>query len=276
MPSRAVPKVLIADDDRDVLSLLTHQCAAMGFEVRTASNGLQALLVAGRMGPDVLIADVNMPELDGLAVCGRLLDPSRKRMDVVIVSGGSSEEMVERCESFGAFYVKKGLNFLNDVRSALLEIFPEMSGSVDSGSSRPLPQVHVRQRPIVLVVDDDPDIADFLHSRLRKFGADMLHAQSGAEGFRLACRHRPNLIVSDFHMSDGDGLFLLRRLQADPGASGIPVILLTGREIDVAIKHELTRAVPLKSGGLRIIRKAPDMTELFDAMQRFLPVPAAM
>jgi CheY-like chemotaxis protein len=276
MTSNAVPKVLIADDDRDVLSLLSHQCASMGFEVRTASNGLQALLIAGRMGPDVLIADVNMPELDGLAVCGRLLDPERKDMEVVIVSGGRSAEIVERCESFGAVYVRKGLNFLNDVRDALVEIFPEMGGDANPAAARPLPQVNVRQRPIVLLVDDDPDVADFLRSRLRKFGADMVHAGSGAEGFRLACRHRPNIIVSDFHMPGGDGLFLLRRLQADPSASGIPVLLLTGRDIDVAMKHELTRAVPLKSGGLRIIRKAPDMMELFDALQRFLPVPAPL
>ena len=68
------PKMLIADDDPDILRLLAERCKALGFEVETARNGIKALIVARRSHPDILILDVNMPEADGLSVCVRLLE----------------------------------------------------------------------------------------------------------------------------------------------------------------------------------------------------------
>ncbi len=58
-----VPKILIADDDRGIARFLATRCAKMGFEVQTAANGLQALIMARQNHPDVLIVDINMPEL---------------------------------------------------------------------------------------------------------------------------------------------------------------------------------------------------------------------
>ena len=66
--------MLIADDDPAIVKMLAARCAGMGFEVETATNGLQALIKANRSHPDIMIIDVNMPEADGLTVCARLLD----------------------------------------------------------------------------------------------------------------------------------------------------------------------------------------------------------
>src|SRR5471032_2419055 len=103
--------MLIADDDPAIVRLLAERCTRVGFEVETAANGIQALIKANRTHPDILIIDVNMPEADGLAVCARLLDPSRKSLNVVVVTGSRETETVERCEGFGAFYVRKGPEF---------------------------------------------------------------------------------------------------------------------------------------------------------------------
>jgi PleD family two-component response regulator len=75
LPSSVTPRILIADDDPSIVRLLADHCARMGFDVDTASNGIQALLKASRTEPDTLVIDVNMPEVDGLSVCARLLDP---------------------------------------------------------------------------------------------------------------------------------------------------------------------------------------------------------
>jgi CheY-like chemotaxis protein len=102
------PKVLIADDDPGIVRFLTNRCAKLGFEVQTAANGLQALIMATQNRRDVLIIDINMPEVEGLSVCLRTLHPDKTPINVVVITASSNPETVERCESFGAFYARKG------------------------------------------------------------------------------------------------------------------------------------------------------------------------
>jgi CheY-like chemotaxis protein len=124
------PKMLIADDDRAILRLLADRCASVGFEVETATDGLQALIKANRSHPDILVIDVNMPEADGLAVCGRLLDPSKEPMDVIVITGRPGTETVERCDGLGASYVCKGPKFWSGLEAALTESFPLMAHKI--------------------------------------------------------------------------------------------------------------------------------------------------
>ena len=84
------------------------------------------MLKASRNKPDILVIDVNMPEVDGLSVCAHLLDPDRKPLHVVVVTGSRDPETVERCKGFGAFYAHKGIGFWSDLELALTEIYPEM------------------------------------------------------------------------------------------------------------------------------------------------------
>lgn len=71
--ARTASKILIADDDPCVLRAVADRCVRMGFDVETASNGLQVLIKAAQWQPDVLLLDVHMPEVDGLSaldICG--------------------------------------------------------------------------------------------------------------------------------------------------------------------------------------------------------------
>jgi two-component system, OmpR family, response regulator MprA len=67
-------RVLVVDDDPPLRRMLERTLAAEGFEVTVASDGGGALLAAERSAPDVIVLDVGMPVLDGLAVCRRLRD----------------------------------------------------------------------------------------------------------------------------------------------------------------------------------------------------------
>jgi two-component system response regulator MprA len=67
-------RVLVADDDPPLRRMLERTLAAEGFEVTVAADGGAALLAAERSAPDVIVLDVAMPVLDGLAVCRRLRD----------------------------------------------------------------------------------------------------------------------------------------------------------------------------------------------------------
>jgi two-component system response regulator MprA len=65
-------RVLVVDDDPPLRRMLERTLAAEGFEVTLAADGGAALLAAERSAPDVIVLDVAMPALDGLAVCRRL------------------------------------------------------------------------------------------------------------------------------------------------------------------------------------------------------------
>ena len=65
-------RVLVVDDDPPLQRMLTRTLSAEGFQVTVAGDGGTALAAAERFAPDVIVLDVAMPTLDGLAVCRRL------------------------------------------------------------------------------------------------------------------------------------------------------------------------------------------------------------
>jgi len=76
-------RVLIVDDEEDIIDLLKYNLQKDGHEVLTASNGLEALEVASQNKPELIILDVMMPELDGMETCSRLREDP-KMNDVII------------------------------------------------------------------------------------------------------------------------------------------------------------------------------------------------
>jgi CheY-like chemotaxis protein len=261
------PKVLIADDDPSVVRLLADRCARLGFEVETAANGIQALIKANRSHPDVMIIDVNMPEADGLTVCAHLLDPSRRSLNVVVVTGSRETDTVERCEGFGVCYVRKGPGFWNSLDVAITGLFPSMVERIKELQQQPT-GAEMRERPRVLAIDDDPAIMKFLSSRLGKCGVDLLFASDIGQGYRMACRETPGVIISDYFLPNGGIPYLLSRLRTTPATQNIPVFVLTGRDLDEITQQSLMREVCGKFGVARIFKKSFDTDELFGALQK--------
>lgn len=84
------------------------------------------------------------------------------------------------------------------------------------------------ERALILVVDDEATIRDLLAGALRFAGFEVETAASGAEAVRAAASSRPDVILLDVMMPDGDGFEVARLLRAGPG--GIPVVFLTARD----------------------------------------------
>ena len=62
-------KILLVDDEPDILEIISYNLKSIGFEVFTASNGVKALKKAKSILPDLIILDVMMPEMDGIETC---------------------------------------------------------------------------------------------------------------------------------------------------------------------------------------------------------------
>jgi CheY-like chemotaxis protein len=262
------PKILIADDDPAIVRLLADRGVKMGFKVETASNGIQLLIKARQYNPDVLIVDVNMPELDGLSVCAQLLEPNCKPVEVVVVTGYSHADTVERCESMGAFYVRKGADFWKRIRAALEEIYPAMADKIGEAIAL-VEDTKVPEHPRVLVVDDDPDIIQFFASRLGKFGIDALYAPDAVQGYKIARKEKPAVIIADNFMPNGDAKFLLHRLRSTPVTGSIPVVVISGRKLDELTEQNLKREISGRPGAVRVLKKSFDTDELFGTLQKF-------
>jgi CheY-like chemotaxis protein len=67
-----LPSILVVDDDRDTRDTLRALLLMEGHEVRGAADGATALRLAAERAPDVVLLDINMPLMDGYAVCRRL------------------------------------------------------------------------------------------------------------------------------------------------------------------------------------------------------------
>ncbi|MFM8372080.1 MAG: response regulator transcription factor, partial [Bacteroidota bacterium] len=65
-------KILIVDDEPDILEFLKYNLKREGYDVVTAPDGKQALAVAAAEKPDLIILDIMMPEMDGVEACNRL------------------------------------------------------------------------------------------------------------------------------------------------------------------------------------------------------------
>jgi two-component system, OmpR family, response regulator len=80
----------------------------------------------------------------------------------------------------------------------------------------------------LLVVDDEATILELLSGSLRLAGFEVMTASSGAEAVRAAASGRPDLVLLDVMMPDGDGFEALRRIRS--GGGEVPVIFLTARD----------------------------------------------
>lgn len=88
-------KVLVVDDDPDIVELLQYNLKKEGYEVSVAENGRKAIEVAQVVKPDVILMDVMMPVLDGIAACRQLRDMNDFRHTHIIFLTARSEEFSE-------------------------------------------------------------------------------------------------------------------------------------------------------------------------------------
>jgi len=86
------PRILIVDDEPDLLTVLRFGLGAAGFDVAQASDGEQALSLARQLMPDLMILDLMLPRMDGYKVCRALkFDERYKHIPIFILSARSGE-----------------------------------------------------------------------------------------------------------------------------------------------------------------------------------------
>ncbi len=230
--------VLVVEDEPQIAWLLKARLLSAGFKVIVSDRGHDALAVARRVRPDVITLDHRLPDVEGLGLLEILRhDPETKAARVLMVSGADVREEALRAGA-SAFLLKPltTSSFLASVEALL----KERQGS----------------RGRVLVVDDDPQITAICAEVLSNQGFDVDRAGSVAEATACIARKRPELLLLDVSLPDGDGFRFFETLKADRAGGPMSVIFISARS-DTSAK---VRA--LKLGGDDYLTKPFDALEL--------------
>jgi len=104
-----MPRILIAEDEKDIRELIAFTLRFAGFDVLLATNGVEAVEVAETERPDLVILDVRMPRMSGYEACRRLKEnPQTASLPVVFLSAkGQDSEIQQGLESGAEEYILK-------------------------------------------------------------------------------------------------------------------------------------------------------------------------
>jgi DNA-binding response OmpR family regulator len=107
-------RILVVDDIPDNVTMLTAHLASKGYQTLKAFNGIQALRIAVKERPDLIMLDVNMPQLSGLDICAQLKQREEtENIPVILVTAHSDAEDIVRGFEVGADdYLIKPYNYL--------------------------------------------------------------------------------------------------------------------------------------------------------------------
>ena len=102
-------RVLIVDDDPDIVRLVTYNLSHAGYEIQTASTGRQALELVQKQPPDLIVLDLMLPDVDGMEVCRTLRQqiPSRRIPILMLTARGEEIDRVVGFELGADDYVSK-------------------------------------------------------------------------------------------------------------------------------------------------------------------------
>ena len=116
-------KVLVADDDKILLHLVSARLKASGWEVQTAVDAMQAFMMALRGKPDVIVLDINMPGGKGTEALAKIRGSTKTMMiPVLVVSGSIDPEDEARMRKLGvAGYLTKPID-VDVLHQRLVEI----------------------------------------------------------------------------------------------------------------------------------------------------------
>ncbi len=234
-------RVLLVNDNPHEGRRLRQAIEKEGFSVYEGANKEDAIDLARRFRPNIIVIDVVMPEIDGTYLVKVLReDPETKEIPIIVFSA-SDEENARLKDVKAINIIKRSMDektLVKDIKATL--------------------QHHRMAEPgeKILIVDDERSITSLITSMLQEFGYTTIEASTGEEALSIAQAEQPDLILLDINLPGIDGFQTLKRLKNSVSTGRIPVILLSG------IKDAKEKARGLNLGASDYITKPYSSLEL--------------
>ena len=100
-------KILIVDDDKDIVKIVTTMLEGRGWDVTAAYNGREALDIVNQLRPDIILLDIMMPEMNGIEVLKRIKKIDAGTRIVMITAFGDVESYLDSMELGAYEYINK-------------------------------------------------------------------------------------------------------------------------------------------------------------------------
>jgi PAS domain S-box-containing protein len=235
--------ILVVDDEANIRRFLGHELKKRGYSIIQASGGNRAVELARKHHPDLITLDVLMGDMGGFDVTAVLKnDPETKNIPILIIS---VVEDKKRAYQLGA----------NDYLTKPFKI----EDLVDK-VSRLLQDTQKR----IMVVDDDKNLVRSLRYQMGKRGYSTSAAYNGKLALDKVNRQPPDLILLDIMMPEMDGYEVMKALKHKPETAQIPILVLTGVEIDGS------RVKALSVGATEFFTKSGGFGKMFETIDSIL------
>ncbi len=227
-------RILVIDDDPDTVYLLQDMLGQTEFEVTVTRDGETGQQMIRKIKPDAILLDVIMPGKDGWQVLHDLrADESTKDIPVIL------HTIVD----------KKALGFKLGAAAYLLK---PLNPSVVIETLRRLTTVTSGHPIMVLVIDDDPQVADMLHQMLPEPDFKLESVEDGEAGLKAIEANRPNVLILDLMMPNLDGFGVIEKLRENPETRDLPIVVISAKELTKEESIRLSESVEhvIKKQGL--------------------------
>jgi len=206
-------EILIIDSSSTVRMVTKKALNVLNANIHEASNGKKGLEVALSRPFDLYITDIDLPELDGVALCKHLKKHKRTQtIPILMVSDLISDEDMSRGFDAGVSgYLSK-----QEIQTHLLTLVKET-----------IEQSIFRHARTIEVVDDSSSIRRIVGSGLSQMGFQVLTAENGRLGLECARDNNPDLILSDIDMPEMNGFEFCRAVNADERLANIPFVVMS-------------------------------------------------
>ena len=231
--------LLLVDDEEANRLLLTRRLHQGGYAVTGAENGRQALEMMRLEHFDLVLLDMYMPVMDGLATLDAIKsNPILEATTVIMLTAANTREHVVHSLSLGAVdYLVKPVN--------PAELMQRVRFCLENKAVRIEPSVQIDTNDLtgarVLLVDDEPLNLKLLERHLNQAKCQVSTAQSGREALEILGRKPIDAVLLDVNMPEMDGLEVLRGIRADEKLSALTVLMLSadGEEQTVLSAYQL-------------------------------------
>ena len=230
-------RVLVVDDDPGILDMSRLMLEKNGYEVMTASNGMIALEEIKKQRPDLILADVLMPEMDGYTFYKELKkNPGSADIPVLIITARGKMEDSFKVVGVDGFVTKPVLPE---------ELLAEMDHILRIAEIRRESVSEDKQtaRKRILAVGPQNIVLESMACQGQRAGYTVATASSGADGIAQAVKFLPHIIFVDVLLNDmsaGEWIDTLRRL---PQFEQRPIIGYSYYETDKLSEHHVRQAV---------------------------------
>jgi len=211
--ARGEGAILVCDDDAGIRTVVSEHLTRQGYTVIEAVSGDEALVLAAEHHVEAILLDLYMPGLSGWETLQRLRNqPATANIPVVVLSVLSST-LRPQLTGDAQGWVQKPFN------ENLL--FAELGRVLHQGEGP----------AYVLLVEDDEDLASVLTASFEDAAVHIDHASTRQQAIRHCINRRPDLLILDLTLPDGDGFSFVEWLRQQPALRTLPLVVYSGREV---------------------------------------------